>query len=199
MAAAVQFEFDPAAHVYRVNGQPVPSVTQILEAAGITDYSAVPPDRLAYARELGTAVHTATEAYDQDDLDFESIQGTVVEQYLIQWRDFCRAAKFEPALIEHRGIGNLSGARYGFTVDRAGLMGGLPVVLDIKTGTRSRSWGIQLAAYEYALWQQDGRHRRRVVVQLDDESWKLHTMDGTSDLDIFRAALALETWKRNNS
>jgi hypothetical protein len=198
---AVQFGFDPATHAYTVDGVRVPSVTQVLEAVGISDFSSVPADRLAYAQNLGTAVHQATEAFDQDDLDFASVAGTVVEPYLEAWSKFRRDTGFTPRLIETRGVATVRGQLYGYCIDREGPLGpkAEPTVLDIKTGEPSRSWRIQLAAYEHSLFQRDGRHRRRVVVRLHaDGRWSSVTFSQPSDLDVWNWALALETWKQNN-
>ena len=180
-------------------GLRVPSVTQVLEAVGISDYSAVPSDRLTYAQNLGTAVHQATEAYDQDDLDFASVAGTVVEPYVEAWSKFRRDMEFAPRLIESRGVAvTPTGPRYGYCVDREGDLDGAPAVLDIKTGEFSRSWGVQLAAYEEALFLRDGQRRRRTVVRLlADGNFKIVDFTDTRDMDVWRWALALETWKQN--
>ena len=66
-ATAERFTFDPIEHIYRFDGQRVPSVTQILEP--LIDYSGVPNGVLQYAADRGTAVHLATEFYDDGDLD----------------------------------------------------------------------------------------------------------------------------------
>lgn len=181
-----------------MDGLRVPSVTQVLEAVGISDYSAVPSDRLTYAQNLGTAVHQATEAYDQDDLDFASVAGTVVEPYLEAWSKFRRDTWFIPRMVESRGVATTPGGRYGYCVDREGKLSWQPTVLDIKTGEPSSSWAIQLAAYEHALFRLDGQQRRRAVVRLlADGNFKIVDFTDTRDLDVWRWALALETWKQN--
>ena len=77
MAGAVEdtgsiLSFDPVAHVYRINGGPaVPSVTELLEAAGISpDYSKVNPAVLQHARRRGLHVDLACDLDDADDLDW---------------------------------------------------------------------------------------------------------------------------------
>lgn len=191
------FQFEAATHTYTVDGVRVPSVTQTLEAAGISDYSAVPADRLRYAQELGSAVHRATELYDRDELDYDSIAGTIVEPYLEGWVEFRRWTGFTPTFVERAGVAELAGARFGFTIDRVGTIKRQLYVLDIKTGAPSRSWGPQLAAYEHALFAHGGGHSLRAVVRLQPRP-SLVPMTDKSDLDVFRAALALETWKQNH-
>jgi len=198
----IAFTFDPLEHRYAVDGVTVPSVTQVLEAVGVSDFSMVPYERLQYAKDLGTAVHQATEAYDQDDLEWESIAGTAVEPYLAGWIEFRKTTAFVPRLIEHRGVAEIDGQRYGWCLDREGELGARsrpPCVLDIKTGQPSRSWSIQLAAYELALFRQDGIHRRRVVVHLPgDGTFKTFSFIFPLDEHVWRWALALECWKQNH-
>ena len=192
------FEFDPERHAYTVDGVQVPSVTQCLEGVGVSDFSMVPYERLQYAKDLGTAVHQATEAYDQDDLDFASVGGTVVEPYLCGWNKFRKETGFIPRLIEHRGVADMNGQRYGFCIDREGDFRGRPTVIDIKTGAVSRSWAIQLAAYEMALFRQDGAHRARLVIKLDSlGGWRPVPFSAPMAEDVWRWCLALETWKQS--
>ena len=86
--------FDDATHAYRLNGIPVPSVTQVLRASGyvsfyqdltdqIADGTRSPADgvlalvsrgrRLAEARDRGQRVHTALHLLLEGDLDDDSI------------------------------------------------------------------------------------------------------------------------------
>ena len=65
--------FDNSKHEYRFNGVVVPSVTQILKAVGLSDYSYIPTGVLQIATERGTVVHKIIEWYEQDILDASSI------------------------------------------------------------------------------------------------------------------------------
>ena len=57
--------FSPDTHTYRWCDNPVPSVTEIREAAGLgADYSMVDPELLAAAADRGTAVHELVAAMD---------------------------------------------------------------------------------------------------------------------------------------
>ena len=49
---------------YVVNGVRLPSVTEVLSIAGLTDFSGVPPGVLEKARVRGTQVHEITEWID---------------------------------------------------------------------------------------------------------------------------------------
>lgn len=69
--------FDPEKHVYRLDGEKLPSVTGVLEP--LNDFSGVPADVLKRAADFGTAVHLMAKLHfddqlDEDDLD-ENLAG----------------------------------------------------------------------------------------------------------------------------
>src|SRR5690606_20318453 len=91
--------FEPDNHEYRHRGVVVPSVTQIL--GSLVDMSAIPQDKLEYARARGQAVHLACELYDQDDLDMASLDEVIVP-YLEAWIKFKKEAGFIVSSIEQQ-------------------------------------------------------------------------------------------------
>src|SRR5262249_62054614 len=81
-------EFDGASHTYRVDGVAIPSVTQLLEAAGISpDYSKVNPTVLLHARRRGIHVDLCCDLDDADDLDWSTVHPEAVG-YVEAWRCF---------------------------------------------------------------------------------------------------------------
>jgi len=66
---SIDFTFDGDHHLYLVQGRPVPSVTQVLQATGLgADYSMVPPQVLERKRTIGQFVHQATQYLDEGSL-----------------------------------------------------------------------------------------------------------------------------------
>ncbi len=65
--------FNYATHEYRFNGVVMPSVTQILKAVGLSDYSRVPADTLQRTAERGRVVHEIIELYERGTLDESTI------------------------------------------------------------------------------------------------------------------------------
>ena len=61
--------FDPLAHRYVLDGERLPSVTQILQASGLINFSKIPQPILIAARDRGSAVHQAAHYYNEGDLD----------------------------------------------------------------------------------------------------------------------------------
>ena len=87
--------FDPITHTFRINGVPVPSVTQALKAADIID------DRFYTdeARERGIAVHAACHYLDEECLDWETVAPEIVP-YVEAYQRFKDESGSVPALIE---------------------------------------------------------------------------------------------------
>lgn len=201
--AAVRFDFDPATHRYTVDGQPIPSVSQVLRAAGLVDYDGIPPDVLAYAAERGTAVHLACQYYDEGDLDPATLDPHLAP-YVAAWRKFREDHDFRILASERMYLGNLRGMQYGLTVDRLLEIGGVVCVLDIKTSRDIHPWhAIQLAGYAIGI---SGfapksalsieRGLRRIIVQLrPGGTYQLHSCQNQSDGEVFAAALRIAYWK----
>jgi hypothetical protein len=61
--------FDPFTHTYTLDGVRLPSVTQILQASRLIDFSKIPGPMLLEARDRGTTVHQALHYYNEDDID----------------------------------------------------------------------------------------------------------------------------------
>ncbi|HKF98926.1 MAG TPA: hypothetical protein VKB20_11750, partial [Steroidobacteraceae bacterium] len=71
--------FEQDGHVYRVDGVRVPSVTELLEAAGVTpDYRKVHPAVLQHARLRGIHVDACCDLDDSEDLDWSSVHPEAV-------------------------------------------------------------------------------------------------------------------------
>jgi hypothetical protein len=148
--------FTPDTHEYRVGDQRVPSVTQILKATGIaTDFDELAgmSDRLGAAidekRALGQALHADAHAFDDDDLDWSTVDARV-RPYLEAWATFRENSRLMPLGRErrvfhptYRYAGTLDGI---FAKPRAAT-----VLVDIKTGDpESAGARYQLAAYQLA-------------------------------------------------
>ena len=160
--------FDESTHTYSDEIGVVKSVTQILRDCGIGGaYSGVPQHILDAKAAIGTNVHSLTHFYDEDDLDESAIDSKCLP-YLNAYIKFRKDTGFVPRLIEERYISELSGMRYGATIDREGDLDGEPTVIDLKCSCDEQrlSWGTQLAGYEAAQYVMDGIHRNIAIVQL---------------------------------
>lgn len=88
-------EMDEDAHQYYVDGDPKPSVTQILKANGFIDTTWF----TEFGRWRGSETHKATHFYDEGDLDRRTIDPTV-KRFLGGYIKFKELTKFQPTMIE---------------------------------------------------------------------------------------------------
>jgi hypothetical protein len=197
--------FEPARHEYRVNGVVVPSVTQLLEAAGLTvDYRGIPVATLARARARGLHVDACCDLYDEGDLDWSTVHPDAVP-YVEAWAKFRVAEGYEPLAAQvqlyHPTLG------YAGTADTVGRAGRRWVVVDRKATVKvASSYGCQLAGYALPgleLAERDGGLApvpwpppARAVVQLrPDASYRVVPYETPDDEAAFLGALALYQWR----
>lgn len=183
--------FDEASHTYRMYGELVPSVTQILRP--LSDFSGVPADTLAAASQFGTAVHKVCELHDLGTLDMGTV-ATALLPYLEAWKKFC--ADYN---VEFEGIEELvynPTMRYCGTLDRRALLTGERYIIDIKSSAELYpSVGPQLAAYRAALPDNLGYRCMRMAVQLrPDASYKMQTYTNQNDMAVFASLITLRNW-----
>lgn len=183
--------FTAQGHIYSLDGRIVPSVTQALTLAGLDDISRVPRHHLEHAAQIGSAVHTACEFLDEDDLDLNSLDPAIVG-YVLGYQKFKEQRGFAPILIERRGVVS-TGLPYGFCLDRIGILDNREVLIDIKTASRKQNWwGIQVAAYANAI---EFKGERLAIHVAKDGSYKLIPHEDAADFTAWQAALEIAHWK----
>lgn len=191
-----ELTLDEATHTYRLGDRVLPSVTQI--TATIAPLFGIPRDVLEAKADLGTAVHRATQFYDEGDLDADSLP-ELVSPYLRAYAKFLNESEARWTHIEHRVCHH--GAGYAGTLDRVGYLrgakGGLSLV-DLKATYRiAPIYGVQTALYAHAL---DGKVRYRFALQLKpDGTYRLQEFRDPSDLSVGLAALTLMQWRARHA
>jgi hypothetical protein len=100
--------FDKESHTYSLDGERLPSVTQVL-GASVIDFSRIPPSILNAAMARGTAVHAAAHYFNESDLDVAAFERDYPTYwpYLSAWIDFRRDSGFQLATSLEQ-IGSLS-------------------------------------------------------------------------------------------
>ncbi len=141
-------EYSEASHRYFIDGRELPSVTTILDGAGLI--SSFCKDEIARFR--GSAVHAFCAVDDVAPLDLRKVP-VDLRGYVKAWRKFRTDTGFMPTLIEHR----VDSVEYGYSgrFDRIGIVPdqSLLCLLDIKTaktGAIASYVRLQLAAYALA-------------------------------------------------
>lgn len=172
---AAALTFDPVFHEYRLpDGRLVPSVTQILQAVGVSAdfetiamYSPKLGDAIELKRQLGTAVHADCHAFDDDDLDWETVDPRV-EPYVRAWETFRENSGLTPVTRERRVFHPTS--FYCGTLDGLFLAPDRRrVLVDIKIGDpEDAGCRFQTAGYEaaYRLEHSDETIAERWAVRL---------------------------------
>jgi hypothetical protein len=193
MASALTF--DEATHSYTLDGNRVPSVTQVLNV--LEDWEGVPPDRLEAARLFGQRVHEACALLVRGVLDWDSLNAALVP-YVEGARNFLRMSGAVVIASELR-LGN-SRHRYAGTLDLMVEWRG-QCLADFKSGVVPRTVGPQTAAYSESYrehYQQ--RPKRRYCIQLNPEAphgYRVHELKNPSDFSLFLSCL--NVWRAKHA
>jgi hypothetical protein len=199
--------FDPQSHDYFVDGQNYPSVTELLDAAGLTpDYSIIAPAVLQHARQRGLHVDQCCDLVDQNDLDFRSVHPEAIP-FLEAWLRFREYEGYTPLASQVP----LYNADWGYcgTADSVGVLpGARPVIVERKTTARmAATYALQVAAYALdGMWYAPPgggvlspvpwEHPVRLGVQLKrDGSYVLVPYDDPEDYAAFLGVVALGRWR----
>jgi hypothetical protein len=203
--------FTEEGHRYEMNGQRIISLTQILDAAGLVDYSMVKPEVLAAKARFGTKVHQYCLWSDQGELDMDDLKP--YPDYLsrvIGWQQFVEDFKFviELKAAEQPCAAKVNGFLYAMTIDRYGGMEGQPVIVEIKTCCdREPSHQIQTAAQAIPLnefFKDKAKTCKRYAVYLLDKpngsGRNYFAQEHTDRMDekVFLGALMLTQYRINN-
>lgn len=196
-ATTAGIRFDEAEHRYYDFRGEVPGVTRVLESQGLLTLPKE-SEALAFARDLGKAVHKATELHDRGELDADTVS-PLVKPYLDAWILFKEQVGIEIEATELRVYE--PNYRYAGTLDRLarwkhrGRRLTLHGLIDIKTGAPQRATGPQTAAYLNALPRSE-RKRVRYAVHLDTlGQYHLQGYYDPGDFGTFLSALNLYNWK----
>jgi hypothetical protein len=193
--------FDESKHQYTYKGIAVPSVTQVLKSAGIVDFSMVPAAKLEASCLFGTAVHKATELWEQDKLDEDALDSNL-KPYLSGWQFFCQEYGFIAEYIEEMMFSKIY--KVAGKPDRIGSwrIDDSVIIPDIKTSAGVYSVnGVQLAGYEL-IYRDNFKTKKkvkRITVLLNAEGkYKVTEHKDKTDKDIFICALSLFNWKEKH-
>lgn len=170
-------KFVPEGHKYYWKGREVPSVSSILQPLQPSYFD---DGGVAIAR--GNAVHLATAFDDEDNLDEDTLDDSLVG-YVDAWRSLKEDLGLDIVSIElpvyHRVLA------YAGTIDRVTAYAGTYSLMDIKTGLPSVTHSLQLAGYAQAYQSQTGIRvtTRHVAYLREDGSYEVWDVTPTADRD----------------
>jgi hypothetical protein len=173
--------FDPETHTYEVDGVRWPSVTELIEYAGLKNNFGHTP----FYAQRGKYVHRAIELDVKGTLDIATVDPEV-RPGLEAWRDFRAASECEVAATERRVFN--AELRYGGTMDLLLEMEGRFFVTDVKYGSPAPWHGLQAFMYRDALLSEGYSHYAEPAVlylrKNGRYSWRLVEEDLTAQMRL---------------
>jgi hypothetical protein len=164
----LEHEFFPDTHTYKVRGNYVFSVSDILSLNGMRLMQGVPPEVLEWASQRGRMVHELVQAYEEDR-ELPEVTDEAYErfQFYLRWKGetgFTVCGPCERSIVyEHEGTGILVGG----TPDLIGLIGSQLYVIDLKTSFRQSGKAKDMKILE---WRAQTEGYRNGLEQ-DEEGW----------------------------
>ena len=122
------FTFEERSHIYTLEGEQLPCVSDLCRFMHREIYKDAPQWQIEAAAEKGTAVHKATEALDKDGsagieeayLPYLMAYKAFLQDHTPSW-DMIEQSMYHPEY------------RYAGTIDRYGAVHGEPALVDVKT------------------------------------------------------------------
>lgn len=174
--------FDAPTHIYRWDGQIVPSVTTALRVIE-RGFGFVSEEILDRAREFGRHVHLATHLFDRGELN-EATLDPELALYLAQYKRFLFDTKAQVIASEEIVYSKASG--YAGQLDKRYAWKRSTWLGDLKSGQVPRTVGPQTAAYQRASIEPP---RKRLCLQLRRMDYRLIILDDSTDFHYFLSAL----------
>jgi hypothetical protein len=198
----IPIDFDPATHTYTVNGNVIPSVTQVISRMCLSRFSEMQV-ACEEAAIFGTYVHEVTALYDEGVLNEEGL--TPEGRFCLDsWAQFKSLYDTDPQPLRE-AILYSSVWQYAGTVDWVGFLhqGDKKrrrlAVVDIKTGSYDPSVCLQLAGYADLYADNYGGSPALLAVYLDKAGGppKVMEFDRVRSRQLWQAALTLYRWKES--
>ena len=184
--------FDEDTHTYKVDGKPLPSVTDICSV--LESYKDISPEVLRQAARRGSLIHEYTQLIDYgvpvEDLEIEPELAGYVLAYVRFLRDYKPTWEMVEQPLFSLELG------YAGTLDRYGTIDGQPTFVDIKsvyavTRPLRITWAAQLAGYRKLHGKTESRLLNLVLCK--DGTYKLYYAEDSERRYGFNAADLFDT------
>lgn len=150
-------------HVYELDGEELPSVSEVTRFIARELYSDIPQHILDNAADRGTRVHKLTESLDR----YGSCEADEVElPYITAYVDFRKKHKIQWEKIEWSTYN--PERKYAGTIDRMGMVDGEMAIVDLKTTSTIHTVSVtaQLTLYKLMAEAQGFKIDKLYVLQL---------------------------------
>ena len=188
-----EFNFDEQTHTYYLNGLKIPSVTKVLQDAGLVKFFGNATEN---SRKFGDAMHLMTHYDDLGTLDVRSLDNNL-KPYLLGYRKFLQKEKI--VIIESELRGYSKKYLFGWTLDKVGIKNGVKTIIDLKSGVINKlAVNLQTAAYKigYNEYHKKDKAVKRGAVQLLPNDYKYVQFDDKTDESVFLAFLTTMNYKK---
>lgn len=185
-----ELTFDPGPHIYRLNGEEIPSVSRLMEPLKAVGYAGVDEKVLERAAQRGTAVHEAIENYCKYGIEDIPPQLSAYFDAFLEWNRI-----FKPKVIGSEIMMYHKILRYGGTIDVLAEVNEELTLIDVKTTSKllEKSCGVQLEAYAQALASHDiFIQRKRILHLMKNGKWAYPEFPA-KDAERWRVLGALKT------
>ena len=158
-----ELDFDERSHIYRLNGEIIPSVSAVMSPLSQFKYAGVQWGTLNMAASKGTEVHNAIEVYLNYGIEDISDANRGYFEAFLKWKNIYTP---EISATEYKVYHKLM--RYAGTCDLICSIGGVPSLVDYKTTATvsDMTCSIQLEAYLQALKSQGIEISRKIILHL---------------------------------
>lgn len=164
-----ELTFDEASHIYRLNGDIIPSVSKLMEPLKDQCYGGISKRTLENAAIKGSAVHNSIENWIKFGIDdIPSEHRGYFNGFMEWWKQYKPRVFGSEVRIYHKLM------RYGGTIDLLCEIGGLLELIDFKTTYTllEMACGVQLEAYSQALVSHGITPQRKHILHLKkDGKW----------------------------
>lgn len=194
----MSLEFYDKSHVYELDGERIPCVSDLCRFIHKEIYKDAPLWQMEAAADRGTKVHAATEALDKTGraeiedsyLPYLQAYAQFRQEHEVQW-ELIEYADYHPELM------------YAGTIDRYGIVDGYRTLADLKTTYRVYKplCGASLNLYRLILEARQKVVERLMIIHLKkDGTYKLVNIpiDGAVAMALITLHNALKTRRKKN-
>jgi hypothetical protein len=194
----MSLEFYDKSHVYELDGERIPCVSDLCRFLHKEIYKDAPLWQMEAAADRGTKVHAATEALDKTGraeiedsyLPYLQAYAQFRQEHEVQW-ELIEYADYHPELM------------YAGTIDRYGIVDGYRTLADLKTTYRVYKLlcGASLNLYRLILEARQKAVERLMIIHLKkDGTYKLVNIpiDGAVAMALITLHNALKTRRKKN-
>jgi len=186
-----ELSFDEIKHIYRLDGQYIPSVSTVMRPLSQALYKDVDEDVLNKAAARGTAVHNAIENYVKFSIvDIDPQWDGYFRAFRSWWKETNPTCLATECRVYHKAL------RYAGTADMPVVIGNERILIDFKTSASVNKMltGVQLEAYAKAYESHGLSFDGKAVLHLKSDGkygWHYYPKNDLENWEVFGALMVV--------